>query len=106
MIFFQQCKIEQSCKDVCKAQEEFLMCQLKANKCTEYGRLFGFSDMRNSCDFRRCHPLVNYDHYKPYITRMKNGECNILTKDDPVMFATTAGTSGERKCIPITPSQE
>ena len=78
------------------------MRQLKENQCTEYGRMFGFIDMNNSCDFRRCHPLVRYDHYRPYIERMMNGECNVLTKEDPWMFATTAGTSGEKKCIPVS----
>jgi hypothetical protein len=100
-----QKKLDDATKDVCRTQEEFLMRQLKENACTEYGKLFNFAEMKNICDYKRCHPLTRYDHYRPYIERMMCGECNLLTKEQPVLFATTANTSGCRKVIPVLKRQ-
>jgi hypothetical protein len=35
---------------------------------------------------------------------MVRGEANVLTAEDPLLFATTSGTTGRAKYIPVTPS--
>lgn len=50
--------------------------------------------------------LFRYDHYVPYIERMMKGETNILTKDQPVIFAVTSGTSGRSAIIPMLKKQQ
>src|SRR5919112_2552381 len=39
---------------------------------------------------------------EPYITAEMHGRPNQLTKDPPVLFTTTSGTTGNRKYIPMT----
>ncbi|KAK7097341.1 GH3 domain-containing protein-like [Littorina saxatilis] len=98
-------KLEMATKNVPKAQEEFLLKQLRDNADTEYGRLYNFAAIKNAQDFIRAHPLTRYDHYKPYVDRMMAGEENILTKDKPVVFAVTSGTSGTGSIIPMVNKQ-
>ena len=48
--------------------------------------------------------MNTYETLTPYIDRVFAGEQNVLTADDPLMFATTSGTTGRAKYIPVTPS--
>ena len=49
-------------------------------------------------------PPNTYETLEPYIERTLRGETNVLTADKPLMFATTSGTTGAAKYIPVTPS--
>src|SRR5262249_37828131 len=48
-------------------------------------------------------PINQYGDLEPYIQRVVRGEPQILTRDEPLMFATTSGTTGNAKFIPVTP---
>jgi len=53
-------------------------------------------------EFRRSVPLSNYETYRPYIDRMvQQSETNLLTPDRVVYYATSSGTTGKRKLLPI-----
>ncbi|HEU5450279.1 MAG TPA: GH3 auxin-responsive promoter family protein, partial [Acidimicrobiia bacterium] len=45
-----------------------------------------------------------YDTLAHWIERVTAGEPNVLTAEVPLMFATTSGTTGAAKYIPVTPS--
>jgi hypothetical protein len=47
-------------------------------------------------------PIASYEDLEPYIKAEMNGQANQLTKDPPVLFTTTSGTTGSRKYIPMT----
>ena len=47
-------------------------------------------------------PVTDYESISPYITRISNGEKNILTRGAPQYFAITSGTTSGTKYIPIT----
>ena len=47
-------------------------------------------------------PLTTYRDYAPYVERLAAGEENLLSSQPVVYFATTSGTSGPQKMIPIT----
>jgi hypothetical protein len=49
-------------------------------------------------------PVNTYDALEPYLDRTLKGEHNVLTADDPLMYAMTSGTTGRAKYIPVTPS--
>ena len=87
-----------------EAQEHKLLEIVRRNQGTVYGREHGFSDVRSIGDFQQCVPTNTYDLLSPYLERMLRGERNVLTADDPVMFATTSGTTGRSKFIPVPPS--
>lgn len=53
-----------------------------------------------------CYISNRYSHYEPYVERMMKGETNILTKDQPVIFAVTSGTSGKSAIIPMIKKQQ
>jgi hypothetical protein len=88
---------------VAETQQRRLRSILQANAGTEYGREFGFGAVRSLQDYARVVPVVTYDDLSERIARMRRGERNVLTAEDPVMFARTSGTTGEPKYIPVTP---
>ena len=100
-----QRKLESATENVAQAQQEFLLKQLHHNADTEYGKLYNFAEIKTAEDFIKAHPLTRYNHYKSYVDRMMAGEELILTKDKPVVFAVTSGTSGTGSIIPMVNRQ-
>lgn len=87
-----------------EAQEQKLLELVARNKATAYGKEHGFESITSIEDYRRAVPMNTYETLTPYIDRVFGGEKNVLTADDPLMFATTSGTTGRAKYIPVTPS--
>jgi hypothetical protein len=87
-----------------EAQEKKLLEVVARNKDTAYGRDHDFGSIRSIEDFQRAVPMNTYEALTPYIDRVFAGEQNVLTADVPLMFATTSGTTGRAKYIPVTPS--
>ena len=80
-------------------QQEKLLQIVRRNRDTLYGREHDFEHIHTAEDFRARVPINSYDTLTPYIERMLRGERNILTADQPMMFATTSGTTGRSKLI-------
>lgn len=93
-------------KQPMKYQENILSKILRANKYTEFGRMHGFSRISNISDYQRKIPVRSYDEFTTFIHKVKQGESNVLTKEDPIFFATTSGTTSAMKWIPITYTQK
>ncbi len=53
-------------------------------------------------EYKKKVPLFDYEKLSPYISLISNGEKNILTKDSPMYFAITSGTTSGTKYIPLT----
>lgn len=96
--------LEDASLDPAAAQLEKLMEIISANAQTVYGKEHGFGSIKSAADFQNAVPINEYDTLQPYITRVSEGEQNVLTSEMPFMFATTSGTTGARKLIPITRS--
>ncbi len=77
---------------------------LRRNIATEYGRKYGFSGIREIKEFQKRVPIADYESLRPYITRMINGEDNVLTSQKPYQYLITSGTSSEPKLVPVTSS--
>ncbi len=92
----------QSFKHPRKVQEQVLTDILRTNSDSEYGRIHGFSSIRNIREFQEKVPIICYDDLEPFIKRMGKGEQNILTSLDVTFFCATSGTSGGKKLIPVT----
>ena len=97
---------EASTKNPLRAQQKVLFEYLKRNKGTEYGRKYNFAAIRSIQDYRASVPLVNYEAIRSYVDRMAAGEQNILTRDRPVFFGITSGTTDKPKLIPTTKYSE
>jgi hypothetical protein len=74
------------------------------NAGAEFGQKHGFKHIRSMADYQAAVPPQTYDTLAPWIDRVTAGEPNVLTAEKPLMFATTSGTTGAAKYIPVTPS--
>jgi len=86
------------------SQEHKLLEIIRRNEGTEFGRKHDFRGIRGIEDYQRHVPQGDYETLTPYIDRVTAGEANVLTADKVLMFATTSGTTGSTKYIPVTES--
>jgi GH3 auxin-responsive promoter len=90
------------CRTPVQAQERLLREVLGANADTEFGRRHGFAGLSTFQEFQERVPISSYEDLEPYIKAEMGGQPNQLTKEPPVLFTTTSGTTGNRKYIPMT----
>ncbi|MDF2739125.1 MAG: auxin-responsive promoter family protein, partial [Actinomycetia bacterium] len=90
------------CRTPVQAQDRLLRQILETNADTEFGRRHGFGGITTFRDFQERVPIASYEDLEPYITAEMDGRPNQLTKEPPVLFTTTSGTTGNRKYIPMT----
>ena len=75
---------------------------IKVGAKTIFGKEHGFEGIKTMEDFARLVPIREYEQFKPYIEKIKEGKHNILWKGQPLYFAKTSGTTSGVKYIPIT----
>jgi hypothetical protein len=90
------------CRTPVQAQDGLLRQILETNADTEFGRRHGFGAITSFQQFQEQVPISAYEDLEPYITAEMNGRSHQLTKEPPVLFTTTSGTTGNRKYIPMT----
>ena len=84
-------------------QEEWFKKLIQSGRETEYGKRFGFDDIKNYEQFRQRVPVNNYSSLKPYIDRLRKGEQDLLWPSDIKWFAKSSGTTaGKSKYIPVS----
>ncbi|HMO60818.1 MAG TPA: GH3 auxin-responsive promoter family protein [Ferruginibacter sp.] len=83
-------------------QHDIFNSLLKTAAKTEFAKEHGFSDIKTHADFVKQVPIRDYEAFKPYIEKIKQGKHNILWKGQPIYFAKTSGTTSGVKYIPIT----
>jgi hypothetical protein len=88
--------------DLRGSQEEALGYLLSAAADTEFGREHGFCALRSPDAYRAAVPIRDYDGLAPWIESAASGRSGVLTKEDPVVFFKSSGSTGESKRIPIT----
>jgi len=96
--------LEADCKNPRAAQLAKLEHIMKSNANTAFGKEHGLANVKTVADYRKAVPISDYEAHRPYIDRIWQGEKDVLTADEPFMFATTSGTMGQAKYIPITES--
>ena len=69
---------------------------------TEFGKEHHFEKIKNHADYVANVPIREYEDFKVYIDKLKDGKQNILWKGFPIYFAKTSGTTSGIKYIPIT----
>ena len=65
-------------QDIDHIQRKQLHALLSTARKTEWGLKYDYKSIRSYSDFCQRLPLQTYDEIKPYVTRMINGERNIL----------------------------
>lgn len=84
---------------------------LRQNQFTAYGKAHHFSEILQAetpgelfIRFQRAVPANDYEKLRPFVERQKMGERDVLITGNPIMYATTSGTTGKPKWIPISRS--
>jgi auxin responsive GH3 family protein len=89
------------CDDAVAVNENLLLELTDRCKDTVYGKDHDLVSIRSREEFRRKHPITTHEHYQPYIDRVYDGQSNVMFPGLPRMIATTSGTSGTFKLIPV-----
>lgn len=93
-------------KEICANGEAYskklLETIIRDNENTEYGKKYAFENIRSLEDFKKSVPFSTYSDYAAYIKRMTNGEKGLLTTYPIVHYATTSGSVGVPKNIPVS----
>jgi GH3 auxin-responsive promoter len=85
-------------------QHDTLRAKIVRNESSQFGRDYGFADIRSVADFRARVPVLSYEDHRPYIAKVLNGDVTAMFAPGTkvLMFAMTSGTTGEPKRLPIT----
>lgn len=83
-------------------QESIFASLIKTAAKTEFGKEHQFDKIKTHEDFVKNVPIREYEDFKSYIEKIKQGKHNILWKGLPIYFAKTSGTTSGVKYIPIT----
>ena len=83
-------------------QQSIFNTLIKVGGKTEFGKEHGFDKIKNHDDFVKQVPIRDYEAFKPYIEKIKQGKHNVLWKGQPIYFAKTSGTTSGIKYIPIS----
>ncbi len=75
---------------------------IKVGTKTLFGKDHDFANIRSHEDFVKKVPLRDYEQFKPYIEKIKQGTHHVLWKGQPIYFSKTSGTTSGVKYIPIT----
>lgn len=83
-------------------QDEELNGILTDNRKTAFGEKHDFAAVRNDHRlFADRVPVRTYEDHLPYLERILGGERQVLTADAPDWVATTSGTTGSTKYLPL-----
>ncbi|MEP7259093.1 MAG: GH3 auxin-responsive promoter family protein [Flavitalea sp.] len=83
-------------------QEKILRELVKTGKGADFGKEHHFNDVQTYEEFKKAVPIRDYEQFKPFIERIKEGRHNVLWKGRPLYLAKTSGTTSGVKYIPIS----
>jgi len=84
-------------------QEEWIARLVDTAKNTEWGRKYGYKSIKSSDAYKEQVPIQDYESLKPYITRLRNTEQNILWPTEIKLFSRSSGTTADKsKFIPVS----
>lgn len=90
------------CGHPLETQQRLLLHYMRKNANSAFGKAHGFARIRSIEDYQKAVPITSYEDIFPYIDAAMHGKPAQLTVDEPVLFASTSGTTDTPKYIPIT----
>jgi len=85
-------------------QERVLEEILECNQETSFGVRYDFSEIRSCSQFAQRVPVHTYEQLRRHVEEQENTGKSVLSAENPIMYASTSGTTGEPKYIPVLPS--
>lgn len=105
----QYLKLKSASKDPRKSAEKTLRGILEYAKDSDFGKEHGFASVLEAKTpeelfdrYQKAVQPAEYEDYRPYINKMKEGKSDVLFQGRPLLYATTSGATGEPKWIPIS----
>lgn len=95
-------KIKKGMETALQDQEVILNELIKTGRKTEFGKDHKFDNINTYEEFKLAVPIRDYEQFKLYIQKIKEGKHNVLWKGRPIYFAKTSGTTSGVKYIPIS----
>jgi len=95
-------QIRKSLSNALEDQRKVLKDLLKTGKGSEFGQEHHLGDVQTPEEFAQAVPIRDYEQFRPWIDRIKEGRHNVLWKGQPLYLAKTSGTTSGVKYIPIT----
>jgi len=95
-------QIKKSMENAVADQQTIFNQLIKTGAKTEFGKDHDFANIKTHEDFVKRVPIRDYEAFKPYIEKIKEGKHNVLWKGQPIYLAKTSGTTSGVKYIPIT----
>jgi GH3 auxin-responsive promoter len=83
-------------------QTQLLRRVLELGQDSVFGREHELASVDDARAFRRRVPIRRYADFEPYIERSVAGEAGVLTRDPPIFFFTSSGSTGKHKQLPVT----
>ncbi len=98
-------KLKRVSRDPLAHNTGFLFAQLKENAKTIAGKKYNFKAIDSVERYKAAVPLTTYDDYRELVERMKKKRSgNLFAKKKLMCFASTSGSVGNRKEIPVSES--
>lgn len=95
-------RLGRATRDPMRSQYAVLARILAENRDTTFGRLHGFTRMASLDDFTKRVPVNDYEALRPFIeAEIDTGEA-ALTREAPLCYVRTSGTTGKPKDLPLT----
>ncbi|MBD3673808.1 MAG: GH3 auxin-responsive promoter family protein [Planctomycetaceae bacterium] len=93
-----------ACLDCEQTQRKTLSRILALNVGSQLSQDYELTPSLSVSEFREKFPISEYDLYKPYIDKMREGDHSALLgpRNELLMFALSSGTTNESKFVPIT----
>ena len=96
-------KLEEKQKQPDTIQHKQMTNLIEKATSTEWGIKYDYKSIHSYTDFKNRIPVHSYNDLKPYITRMINGEKDVLWPGLTEWFAQSSGTTNDKsKYIPVT----
>lgn len=102
-------KLRAACRLPRTAQMNTLRAILTEAKDSAYGKEHHFEEILQARTERELYTLyqkynkpTEFEDYRPYVNRMLKGEADVLFRGKPALYATTSGSTGEPKYVPIS----
>lgn len=95
-------RFEREGKMAVEIQENIFKKLLAFGDSTSFGKSHSFKTIRDYQQFKKQIPVRDYEGFSSYISRIQQGEQNVLWPGAPIYFCKTSGTTSGTKYIPIT----
>jgi hypothetical protein len=96
-------QIQYSVANPIETQEEVFRNLIKKGQKTAFGKFYGFDKIDTYEAYKSAVPVQDYEQLKPYITRILEGEQQVLWPSEIKWFAKSSGTTSDKsKFIPVS----